>query len=59
MVPERVVVPAGGLVDRWGNRSGAAVTLEVGRIAPFFWPPNIGVGGGRTPGPGGEGRFPP
>ena len=54
-----VVVPAGGLVDGAGNRSGAAVTLTVGKVAPADWPPNIGVGGGRAPGPFGEGSVPP
>jgi neutral ceramidase len=55
----QVVVPAGGLVDDAGNSSGAAVTLTVGKVAAADWPPNIGVGAGRAPGPFGEGSFPP
>jgi hypothetical protein len=54
-----VVVPEGGFVDRFGNRSGAATELRVGEVAPPEWPPNMPVGGGRTPGPFGQGSFPP
>ena len=54
-----VVVPAGGLVDGAGNRSGAATTLTVGKVAAAEWPPHLGVGAGRSPGPFGEGSFPP
>ncbi len=54
-----VVVPAGGLVDGAGNRSGAAVKVTVGSVAPAEWPDHIGTGGGRTPGPFGEGTWPP
>ena len=53
--PEACAVLADGL----GNRSGAAVTLTVGKIAAAQWPPHIGVGGGRSPGPFGQGAFPP
>jgi neutral ceramidase len=49
-VPETVQVPPGGLVDDHGNRSGAAVLLTVGEVAPLEWPPAIGPGGGRSPG---------
>jgi hypothetical protein len=55
----RLAVPAGGLVDGAGNRSGQAVTLVVGRVAAADWPENLGVGGGRAPGLFGEGSFPP
>jgi neutral ceramidase len=54
-----VVVPAGGIVDRWGNATGAAFEGRVGELSPLEWPPNMGTGGGRTPGPFGEGQFPP
>jgi hypothetical protein len=47
------------LRDRYGNRIAASVTVPAGQIAPVRWPPNIGVGGGRTPGPLGQGEFPP
>lgn len=59
VVPDRVVVPAGGLVDGLGNRSGGATVITVGEVAPLDWPPHMGPGGGRTPGPFGEGEFPP
>lgn len=52
-------VPAGGLVDGAGNRSGAATTLTIGRVRRPDWPDHMGVGGGRSPGVGGEGSFPP
>jgi hypothetical protein len=54
-VPERVHVPSGGLEDGVGNRSGPAVDLVVGRIAALDWPPPMGPGGGRSPGPLGLG----
>jgi neutral ceramidase len=54
-----ITVPAGGLVDGAGNRSGAAVALVLGQVAEPDWPAHLGVGGGRTPGPFGEGSFPP
>ena len=54
-----IAVPAGGLVDGVGNRSGAAVTVTVGSVAAADWPGHLGVGGGRSPGPFGEGSFPP
>jgi neutral ceramidase len=47
------------LRDRYGNRIAAPVTVTPGKIEPIAWPPNIGVGGGRTPGPLGQGEFPP
>jgi hypothetical protein len=56
---DEVTVGAGGLVDGLGNRSGEAVTLPVGEVAPVEWPPHIGPAGGQTPGPFGEGTFPP
>jgi neutral ceramidase len=43
-------VPAGGLVDGHGNRSGSSIDLSVGEVAPLDWPPAIGPGGGRSPG---------
>jgi neutral ceramidase len=46
------------LVDRFGNRARGG-RFEVGELEPLDWPPNMGVGGGRTPGPFGEGQFPP
>ncbi len=55
----KLVVPVGGLVDRAGNTSGAAVTLTVGKVAAAVWPGNLGTGGGRTPGPFGQGSYPP
>jgi neutral ceramidase len=49
--PPRVVhVPAGGLVDSEGNRSGPAADLTLGRVVRGPWPPNLGPGGGRPPG---------
>lgn len=55
-----VVVPAGGLRDGVGNTNGDDVMLDLtAGFAPADWPDSIGVGGGRTPGPGGEGSFPP
>ena len=54
-----VTVPAGGLVDGAGNRNAAAARLRVGEVATAQWPGHMGVGGGRAPGPGGEGSFPP
>ena len=56
---DEVIVPAGGLVDRLGNRSGEETVLTVGEVDEIEWPPNMGVGGGRPPGPGGVGTFPP
>jgi hypothetical protein len=47
------------LRDHLGNRTAAPVTVKAGDIAEVEWPPNIGVGGGRTPGPFGQGVFPP
>ena len=55
----QAVVPAGGLVDGLGNRSGEAVTVVVGKVATAEWPTHLGTGGGRTPGPFGEGTWPP
>lgn len=56
---DEVTVPEGGLVDGLGNRSGDRTVLTVGEVADVEWPPNMGVGGGRPPGPGGVGTFPP
>jgi len=52
-------VTVGALRDRFGNRIAERVTVEAGKVAAVQWPPNIGVGGGRTPGPLGQGEFPP
>jgi neutral ceramidase len=49
-VTASVSVPAGGLEDEHGNRSGTFVDLRVGEVAPLDWPPAIGPGGGRSPG---------
>jgi hypothetical protein len=45
--------------DRFGNTSGRASRFAIGDLQRLDWPPNMGVGGGRTPGPFGEGTFPP
>src|SRR5688572_11680317 len=45
--------------DKYGNRIAGKQRVRVGVIAPLAWPPNIGTGDGRTPGPLGEGNFPP
>jgi neutral ceramidase len=62
-VPQRsggtVEVPAGGLVDGLGNRSGDPVALEIGAVAELEWPPHLGPAGGRPPGPAGVGTLPP
>ena len=47
------------LVDSYGNKIPRRVRVRVGTIAPLRWPRNIGTGDGRTPGPLGEGNFPP
>jgi hypothetical protein len=54
---ERVTVQR--LRDGAGNRSRGSSRVRLGKIEPLRWPPNMGVGGGRTPGPGGEEQFPP
>lgn len=54
-----VALAAGALRDGSGNVNGEAATLKVGEVAPAEWPRPMGVGGGRTPGPGGQGTFPP
>lgn len=56
---DTVTVLDGGLVDKFGNRSGAATELEIGEVAEVEWPPNMETGGGRPPGPFGIGRWPP
>ncbi|MCW2607589.1 MAG: hypothetical protein JWO60_2282 [Frankiales bacterium] len=56
---DRLAVAVGGLVDGAGNRNGAPAVLTVGTTAAADWPQNLGVGGGRAPGVGGEGTFPP
>jgi neutral ceramidase len=58
-VPAGTPIAVRSLRDRWGNRAPAPVTLPAGEIAELEWPPNMGVGGGRTPGPFGQGSFPP
>lgn len=55
----RLRLPAGALVDAFGNRSGRGGTVVVGKVAAPDWPAHMGVGGGRAPGPFGEGSFPP
>jgi len=52
-----VRVPPHGFTDRWGNPSGAAVTLRIGTIASQHWPPVMPVGGFCVPGPLGRGCF--
>jgi neutral ceramidase len=47
------------LIDGDGNTSGPGRTLEVGVVEEVRWPPPIGPGGGRPPGPTGIGTFPP
>jgi neutral ceramidase len=54
---ERVTIER--LRDGARNRSRGSTRVRLGRIEPLRWPPSMGVGGGRTPGPGGEGQFPP
>ncbi|WP_372789563.1 neutral/alkaline non-lysosomal ceramidase N-terminal domain-containing protein [Paraconexibacter sp.] len=54
-----ILVRAGSLRDAAGNRNGEAATLRVGTVERATWPTNMGVGGGRTPGVGGSGSFPP
>ncbi|MFC3957770.1 neutral/alkaline non-lysosomal ceramidase N-terminal domain-containing protein [Halovivax cerinus] len=53
-----VTIPAGGLEDAFGNRSGDAVELTVGEVADVEWPENMTVGGGDPPGLFGIGRIP-
>jgi neutral ceramidase len=57
-VAEGELVKVVRLRDRFGNRARPG-SFEVGDLAVLDWPPNMGVGGGRTPGPFGEGQFPP
>jgi hypothetical protein len=47
------------LADRYGNHLAEPISVKAGEIAKLDWPPNMGVGGGRTPGPFGQGTFPP
>ena len=54
-----VVLRPAALKDRKGNHNGKAATLVVGRVADAEWPPGLGPRGGETPGPGGQGNFPP
>ena len=54
-----LTIAAGGLRDGAGNVNGDAAQLSLGTVAALEWPTNMGVGGGRTPGPFGEGSFPP
>jgi len=53
-----VTVPAAGLEDGDGNRSGPPVTLSVGDVDEVTWPPHMGPGNGRPPGPFGFGTWP-
>jgi len=48
---DELTVPAGGLVDGLGNRSGAETVLTVGDVSAVDWPPHIGSGGERPPAP--------
>jgi neutral ceramidase len=48
---DSVTVPEGGLVDGYGNRSGAATELTVGEVAAVEWPSHVGSGGERPPAP--------
>ena len=50
-------VPQHGFTDRWGNTSGPAVGLRLGRVASQHWPPVMPVGGFCVPGPFGQGCF--
>lgn len=53
-------VAPGGVIDGAGNTNATGYVLDLtAGIAPAEWPDHIGVGGGRTPGPFGEGSFPP
>lgn len=56
---DKVTLPAGGLVDGIGNRSGDESVLTVGEVVDVEWPPNMAVGGGKAPGPFGVGTVPP
>ena len=57
---ESIALPAGALADGAGNRSGGQeVGIVVGQVAAADWPEHLGVGGGRPPGPFGQGTFPP
>jgi neutral ceramidase len=58
-VREGEKVEVARLVDRFGNRARRGGRFAVGELETLDWPPNMGVGGGRTPGPFGEGQFPP
>ena len=55
---ETLRVQAGGIEDEHGNHSGSATTVRVGECDPLEWPPDVGTGGGRPPGPFGIGTFP-
>jgi neutral ceramidase len=48
--PTTVEIPAGGLEDGDGNRSGDGFALPVGHRHARTWPPSHGPGGGRAPG---------
>ena len=58
-VPDGARVQVLRLHDGYGNRTRGVAEVRVGELAAPDWPPNIGVGGGRTPGPFGVGVFPP
>ena len=52
-------IKARALRDGAGNTNAKKVRLRVGSVRTVAFPPPMGVGGGRTPGVGGEGSFPP
>jgi neutral ceramidase len=54
-LPTEVEVPDGGLEDAHGNRSGPGRRYAVGVVTAATWPPSMGPGGGRSPGPFGLG----
>lgn len=54
-----LAVAVGALRDADGNLNGKAATLRVGERRTVAFPPPMGVGGGRTPGLGGQGTIPP
>lgn len=55
---DEIPITEHGVVDGLGNQSDAATIVTVGEVDDIEWPPAIGPGGGRSPGPGGDGTFP-
>jgi neutral ceramidase len=55
-LPASVRLGDGALRDRHGNASGAGRDLRIGAVTEIRWPPDLGPGGGRSPGPFGTGR---